>query len=95
MTSGCPEQGGLTRTRRAATCVRTRWGVSDPLRSGSGTASGGWQRGSLTPHITVRLIRAASQAAKIAAFIVGTDASNGLFFNDLHGRLSVELFVAC
>ena len=27
--------------------------MSDPRRSGSGTASGGWQRGSLTPYITV------------------------------------------
>jgi hypothetical protein len=41
------------RKRRAVTCVRTKWGVSDPRRSGSGTASGGWQRGSLTPHITL------------------------------------------
>ena len=40
------------RRRRAATCVRTKWGVSDPRRSGPGTASGGWQRGSLTPHTT-------------------------------------------
>jgi hypothetical protein len=41
------------RKRRAVTCVRTKWGVSDPGRSGPGTASGGWQRGSLPPHITL------------------------------------------
>ena len=49
----CPEEGGLDETRRAVTFVRTKWGVSDPRRSGPGTASGGWQRGSLTPHITL------------------------------------------
>ncbi len=49
----CPEEGGLMRRRREVTFVRTEWGVSDPRRSGPGTASGGWQRGSLTPHTTL------------------------------------------
>jgi hypothetical protein len=43
----------LLSSRRAVTFLRTRWGVSDPRRSGPGTDSGGWQRGSLTPHITL------------------------------------------
>ena len=34
--------------RTIATCI---WGVSDPLPTGPGTGSGGWQRGSLTPQM--------------------------------------------
>ena len=43
----------LSPLRRAVTFVRTRWGVSDPHPNGSGAASGGWQRGSLTPQLAV------------------------------------------
>jgi hypothetical protein len=69
--------------RRAVTFVRTRWGVSDRRPSGPGTASGGWQRGSLTPHITI--------VSNPPGFGGGEDrrldrrhgVSNYLFFNDL------------
>jgi hypothetical protein len=78
-----PERTSCRLARRAVTFVRTRWGVSDPGRSAPGTASGGWQRGSLTPHARSSFIRAASEAAKSAALIVGAGVSNYLFFNDL------------
>ena len=88
--------GGLTRTRRAVTCVRTKWGVSDPRRSGAGTASGGWQRGSLTPHITAISHPRGFTAAKIAALIIGTAVSRTVSSSmTCHGTLSVELFEVC
>ena len=58
--------------RRAVTFVRTKSGVSDPRRSGLGTASGGWQRGSLTPHVTLISHPRGFEAAKSAALIIST-----------------------
>ena len=60
------------RRRREVTFVRTGWGVSDPCRSGPGTASGGWRRGSLTPHTTLIFTCAAQEAAKSAALTIST-----------------------
>ena len=84
MTSGCPEQGGLTRRRRAATCVRTRWGVSDPRRSGLRDRLRGVAEGVAHaphhPHLSsARLPRRRRSPPSSSA----RDVSNGLFFNDL------------
>ena len=48
---GVTDTGWLRRTN--ATCI---WGVSDPLPTGPGTGSGGWQRGSLTPQMRPPLL---------------------------------------
>jgi hypothetical protein len=57
--TACDQAMIIRSTRREVTFVRTKWGVSDPRRSGPETASGGWQRGSLTPHTSSSLNRAA------------------------------------
>ena len=62
------EDRDLPRARRAVTFVRTRWGVSDPRRSGSGAASGGGVGGvAHAPSSLSTIIRAASAAAENAA----------------------------
>jgi hypothetical protein len=40
--------------------------------SGPGTASGGWQRGSLTPHVTLISHPRGFEAAKSAALVIST-----------------------
>jgi hypothetical protein len=80
VTSSVRKKEASREIRRAAACVRTRWGVSDPRRSGSGTASGGWQRGSLTPHITVVSHRRGFGGGEERRL---EDVSKSRFFSDL------------
>jgi hypothetical protein len=51
-----------------ATCI---WGVSDPRFSGRRTSAGGWQRGSLTPHMPPSLTLTAAPDAACAANAAG------------------------
>jgi hypothetical protein len=64
--------------RTIATCI---WGVSDPLPTGPGTGSGGWQRGSLTPQMPPSLLPTAAltstRAAKSAARLTAVKSNNG------------------
>jgi hypothetical protein len=55
------------RARFCRTAVTRFWGVSDLLFSSSGTSTGGWQRGSLTPHKSRSLLQTAALTATRAA----------------------------
>jgi len=58
---------GRDRARFCRTIATCFWGVSDPLPTGPGTGSGGWQRGSLTPQMPPSpLLTAASTATRAA-----------------------------
>ena len=65
---------GRDRARFCRTAATRIWGVSDPLPTGPGTRSGGWQRGSLTPQMPPSLLptiaptatRAANSAARLS-----------------------------
>ena len=56
---------GRDRARFCRTTATCFWG--DPLPTGPGTGSGGWQRGSLTPQMTPSPVLTAAPTAKRAA----------------------------